>query len=381
MLKNIFRDQYMIPIYNPDIKKYNKYALDAINTGWISNHGLNVQNATNKLNDCLNTKYSILMANGTCSTHCLFLALKFKYPNIKKIYVSNCSYVAAWNVAIMEYPIDMIEVMKMDENTCNIDVSEDYIKTLESDAAVLIVHNLGNIVNVPRLKQIRPDLIFIEDNCEGLFGKYQDIYSGTSNDSLCSSCSFYGNKIITTGEGGGFITQDKDVYNYIKSVYSQGMTETKFLHDKKAYNYRMTNIEAGFLLAQLEDIDTILKRRYEIFEIYDNLFTELANNKKVKLITHKENTKYAPWIYAIHILNNNTSITEKIKFFSVNNVDIRPFFYPINSHEHLKTIYNDDHVSYKLNSEVILIPSSTNITFDEQKYVVDIVSKFVSKTV
>ena len=369
----------MIYIYNPNLKKYNKYDLEAINTGWVSNHGKNVQNATLKLNSILNTKYSILMANGTCSTHCLFLALKFKYPNIKKIYVSNCSYVAAWNAVIMEYPIDMIEVMKMDENTCNIDVSEDYIKTLDSNSAVLIVHNLGNIVNVPRLKQIRPDLIFIEDNCEGLFGKYQDIYSGTSNDSLCSSCSFYGNKIITTGEGGGFITQDKDVYNYIKSVYSQGMTETKFLHDKKAYNYRMTNIEAGFLLAQLEDIDNILKQRYVIFERYNKLFEKLANDNLVNIIKHADNTKYAPWIYSIQILNNKISINETIKFFSDNNVDIRPFFYPINKHEHLKTITNNDQVSYKLNSEVILIPSSIDITFDEQKYVVDVVSKFISK--
>ena len=371
----------MIPIYIPYLEKYKSSAIKAIEDNWISNHGIYVSLAAELLQKRLNVKYCILMNNGTSATHCLYKALKYKYPDIKKIYIPNNVFVAPWNCGLYEYDEGVFEVMKIDENTCNIDTSEKYFNTLEDNSAVIIVHNLGNIVNVPRLKKIRPDLIFIEDNCEGMFGKYEDIFSGMSESSLCSSCSFYGNKIITTGEGGGFITQDKDVYNYIKSVYSQGMTETKFLHDKKAYNYRMTNIEAGFLLAQLEDIDTILKRRYEIFEIYDNLFTELANNKKVKLITHKENTKYAPWIYAIHILNNNTSITEKIKFFSVNNVDIRPFFYPINSHEHLKTIYNDDHVSYKLNSEVILIPSSTNITFDEQKYVVDIVSKFVSKTV
>ena len=152
---------------------------------------------------------------------------------------------------------------------------EKYIKSLEENSAILIVHNLGNIINVPRLKRIRPDLIFVEDNCEGMFGKYEDIFSGMSESSLCSSCSFYGNKIITTGEGGAFFTQDEKVYNYIKSVYSQGMSETKYLHNLQAYNYRMTNIQAGFLYEQLNDIDNILLNKNKIFKKYD-LF--LQNN-------------------------------------------------------------------------------------------------------
>ena len=368
----------MINIYNPEIKKYIKSAINAIEEGWISNHGKYIELANNKLKQIIKSKYSILMSNGTCSTHCLFLSLKFKYPNINKIYVPNNCYVAAWNAALMVYNINQLEVMKMNIDTWNISTDEKYIKSLEENSAILIVHNLGNIINVPRLKRIRPDLIFIEDNCEGMFGKYEDIFSGMSESSLCSSCSFYGNKIITTGEGGAFFTQDEEVYNYIKSVYSQGMSETKYLHNLHAYNYRMTNIQAGFLYEQLNDIDNILQNKNKIFKNYDLFLQNLVELNKVQLIKNEENTINAPWIYALRIINNKKTIEETTLFFKNNNIDIRPFFYPINSHQHLKYIKNDDKVSYLLNNDIIMIPSSPSITEEEQKQVVDVIYKFIN---
>lgn len=238
----------MIYIYNPDIKKYSYSAQNAINSGWISNHGEYIQKSTEKLKELIGVKHVILMSNGTCSTHCLFISLKYMYPSIQKIYIPNNCYVAAWNCALMEYNKINLEVMQMDINTWNIKTDEEYIKSLEANSAILIVHNIGNIINVPRLKRIRPDIIFIEDNCEGFTGKYENIYSGTSDSSLCSSISFYGNKIITTGEGGAFLTNDDNVYNYISKVYSQGMSEIRYLHNVHAYNYRMTNIQAAFYL-------------------------------------------------------------------------------------------------------------------------------------
>ena len=367
----------MITIYNPDVKLYKKSAIEAIEDGWISNHGKFIELSTNKLNDLVKSKYSILMANGTCTTHCLFLSLKFKHPNIKKIYVPNNCYVAAWNSALMEYNIELLEVMKMDINTWNICTDEEYIKSLDQNCAVLIVHNLGNIINVPRLKKMRPDLIFVEDNCEGLFGKYENMYSGMSEDSLCSSCSFYGNKIITTGEGGAFFTQHEDIYNYIKRVYSQGMSSVRYLHDVHAYNYRMTNVEAAFLYDQLNDVDNILKNKRKIFDNYTKLFNGLIQAEKVKVFVKDHNTDNADWIFAIRLVGNTKSIDETTAFFRDAGIDIRPFFYPINKHGHLATIENNDSVSGVLNQEIIMIPSSPSITIEEQQKVVDVISQFV----
>lgn len=367
----------MINIYNLSIEKYTKEAKKAIETGWISNHGEYVNLSTNKLCEILNCKYSILLSNGTCATHCLFLAIKYKYPEINKIYVPNNAYVAAWNSALMVYNIEQLEVMKMNLKTWNIETDEKYINSLDKNSAVLVVHNLGNIINVPRLKQLRPDIIFVEDNCEGLFGKYNDIYSGTSDDILCSSISFYGNKIITTGEGGAFLTNHQDIYEHIKKVYSQGMSSVRYLHDVHAYNYRMTNIQAAFLYEQLNDVENILANKKHIFENYETLLQPLINEGKISLFKKEDNTQNAHWIFAVRIIGNNKSIEETTEFFKSNNIDIRPFFYPINKHGHLTSIENNDEISLLLNKEIIMIPSSPTITIEQQKQVVDVIELFL----
>jgi perosamine synthetase len=317
------------------------------------------------------------MSNGTCATHCLFLSLKFKFPEINTIYVPNNCYVAAWNAAIMVYEPSQLKVMKMSIETWNIDTSEEYLSSLDKNSAVLIVHNLGNVINVPRLKRIRPDLIFVEDNCEGVFGKYNGIFSGCSEETLCSSVSFYGNKTITTGEGGAFMTQDHDVYQNIKKVYSQGMSNVKYLHDVHAYNYRMTNIQAGLLYDQLNDIDNILLKKKRVFDNYAILLTPLIESGKILLFKKEENTESANWIFSIRIVGNKKSIEETNQYFKNHGIDIRPFFYPIEKHTHLSHFKNNDLVSHILNTEIIMIPSSPNITLDQQKKVVNVIFDFV----
>ena len=366
----------MISIYQPDIEKYSDSAISAIKTGWISNHGEYIEKTGSLLKRILNVKHCILMANGTCATHCLFLAIKHKHPEIRKIYVPNNCYVAAHNSVLMEYEKSQLTVMRMDLNTWNIDTSEDYIKSLDANSAVLIVHNLGNIVNVPRLKRLRPDLVFVEDNCEGIFGKYEGIHSGISESTLCSSASFYGNKIITSGEGGAFFTNDDDVYNYIKGVYSQGMSNVRYLHNLHAYNYRMTNVQAAFIYDQLNDLDSILQNKRRVFENYKELLRELIDAGKVRLFECEEGTESSDWIFSVRLVGNKMTIEETTRFFNDNGVDIRPFFYPIHMHGHLSYFEVDDPISILLNKEVIMIPSSPTITEEEQQKVVDVIGEF-----
>ena len=364
----------MINIYDPYIAPYTKSAIDAINSGWISNHGTYVEKSKELIQGTFNIKHAILMANGTCATHCMFLALKYKHPTINTIYVPNNAYVAAWNAALMTYEQSQLRVMKMDDNTWNIDTDE--ITKLQPNSAVLIVHNLGNIINVPKLAEQRPDLVFIEDNCEGFTGKYNGIYSGTSNTTLCSAASFYGNKIITTGEGGVFMTQHTDIYEYINRVYSQGMSSTRYLHNVHAYNYRMTNIEAAFLYDQLLDIQSIITRKQQIFQRYRQMFSQLPN---IKLFSIDEGTTPANWMFAIRVTNNPKTIPETTEFFKQHSIDIRPFFYPIHRHQHLTTLASpqSDPIAETLNREVIMLPSSPNLTTKQQHHIGDTVIQYL----
>lgn len=142
-----------IPIYKPILNNYKKSALEAIETEWISNHGKYIELATNKLREIIGCKYAILMSNGTAATHCLFLSLKHKYPNISKIYVPNNVYIAVYNCALMTYDISDLEVLKIDEDTWNFDENERYMQSLEKNSALVIVHNIGGIIDVDRIKK------------------------------------------------------------------------------------------------------------------------------------------------------------------------------------------------------------------------------------
>ena len=377
-----------INIYNPNIAAYTKSAMDAIESGWISNHGKYIGLATEKLKEIMKCKHAILMANGTCATHCLFIALKHAHPAITKIYVPNNAYVAAWNAALMEYSECQLSVMRMDASTWNICTDEDYIATLEPNSAVLIVHNVGNVINVPRLKRLRPDMVFVEDNCEGFLGKYGDPvhdqdqiqYSGTSDAILCSSVSFYGNKIITTGEGGAFFTNDDAIYEHISRVYSQGMSAKRYVHEVHAYNYRMTNVQAAFLYDQLCDLDTIIGQKTKVFETYVALLNEydLIRSGRVRLFAKEAGTHHTHWIFALRIVGNTKTVDEIAAFFDANGIDVRPFFYPIHAHAHLSGLHGDnDAVSVRLNQEIIMVPSSPDMTLDEQRRVIDAVYTFI----
>ena len=371
----------IIPIYKPYLSKYKTSPIDAINSEWISNHGKYIELATNKFKEITNAKNVILMANGTVATHCLFISLRYKYPNITKIYVPNNVYVAVYNCALMEYTIDNLEILKINEDTWNMNDELEYLMSLETNSAIVIVHNLGGIINVDRIKELRPDIILIEDNCEGLFGKYKGKYTGTSDNILCSSVSFYGNKTITTGEGGAFMTNDNDLYNYIKRVFSQGTSSIRFIHDIHAYNYRITNVQAAFLYEQLNDIKFILDLKERIFHNYTKLLHHEITDNKIRVQSVDSNCERANWMFAIYIMNNDKSIEQIDKYFVDNSIEIRPFFYPYYSHNHLKSLVsqtNDNFVSAKLNTNIIMLPSYPELSLQQQEYIVSKIKLLVN---
>tara|TARA_B000000477_G_scaffold118517_1_gene118082 strand:- start:57 stop:1178 length:1122 start_codon:yes stop_codon:yes gene_type:complete len=367
-----------IPIYKPYIKKYKKSAIEAIESEWISNYGEFINKSNELLKKKLGIKYSILMNNGTSATHCLLLALKYKYPNITTLYIPNNVFIAPLNCSLNEFEICNIKVMKMNDKTFNIDTSEEYIKSLDKNSAILIIHNLGNIVNVPRLSRIRNDCVFIEDNCEGIFGKYEEIYSGTNKNTLCSAVSFYANKTITTGEGGAFFTNDESVFNYISKVYSQGMSDIRYIHNVKAFNYRMTNIEAALLFEQLLDLDNILLLKQTIFDNYNNLLNSLIKEEKIIILENEENTEKANWMYSIVIPNINYKDIQT--YLNNENIEVRPFFCDIRNHEHLKKL-NIEYEESKIAKYGVMLPSFPELTYDEQKYICNNLSNYINNII
>lgn len=367
----------MIPIYKPYLNKYKTDAISAIESEWISNYGIYVDLASKKLKDFIGIKYCILMNNGTSATHCLFIALKFKYPSLRKIYIPNYTFIAPINCAMMEYPLDMIEVIRTDKQTMNMNVSDETLNSLQENSALVVVHNLGSIINVNKIREKRPDIIIIEDNCEGLFGKYDNMYTGASPATFCSAVSFYANKTITTGEGGAFFTNDLDTYLHIKRAYSHGMDTKRYIHNVLGYNYRMTNIQAAFLYSQLNDIDHILHLKQNVTDMYMSALAELLELKKIHLLKTDINTVKSNWMMVIKI-NNLNSYESLEEFMLSKNIQIRPFFYNFKCHSHLNLLNINPLEEDDLNVNGVMLPSYPELTLNEIQYISTCLEEYIN---
>lgn len=370
----------MIPVYKPYLTKENlKYAHEAIDSTWISSKGEFIS----KVEELLSNFYHIGDArintvlttnNGTTALHLIARLLKEKYPKINKIIVPNNCYVAAWNAFLFDknYKLQAVEA---DINTWNISIPLLYDLLSKSDletTALLVVHNLGNIVNVPQILRDWPGLIIIEDNCEGLMGKYESYQSGSL--SFASAISFFGNKNITSGEGGAIVTSNNH-QGFLYKLRSQGQSDTRFIHDELGYNYRITNIQAAILYGQLEDYNFIQQKKNEVFNLYKNLLKDI-NGIEFQLI--EKNTTHSNWMIGVRI-DKNKKFSDIENFFKLQYIEVRPMFYSIDSHKHLTHIesFGGCQIAKRLNNECVIFPSYPELQDHEIRHIVNSLKLYI----
>ena len=362
----------MIPIYTPYLtKKTMKYATDALRSGWISSHGKYKKMSEDLLCEQFDCAHALLVSNGTCATHLLAKALRFRHPNINRIIAPNNCYVAAWNSFLFDGYDWKIQLIDSDLKTWNADYSN---IDADENTAFLIVPNLGNMINVFELKKLYPKSVFVEDNCEGFFGLYNNKRAGSESE--CISLSFFGNKDLTSGEGGAVLTSNLDIYEYIKKIHSQGQSKERYIHDEMGYNYRMTNIQAAILYGQLQDAEEIREKKCDIFETYRK---ELGNMPSVGLQQTDKST-HSNWMFGIRI-HNSTGYKHAKSFFTNNRIETRPMFYPASAHSYLKDhkqieIGNERNSSI-LNKECLLLPSYPGLTKEELGHIIAMVKKYI----
>jgi perosamine synthetase len=354
----------MIPIYSPRV--FTESAVQALQSGWISSQGEFIERTRNALCTTLNVPYTVLTNNGTTATHMLIKALRYKYPSIKRIYVPNHVFVAVWNVILYEFPPDAMSVLEMNPETLNMRTDEEYLRSLEPNSAVFVVHNVGNIINVPRMKQIRPDLIFLEDNCEGLFGTYNGIYSGCSEASLCSAVSFFANKTLTCGEGGAFFTHDKDLFEFIYKTIHHGLSGQKYIYDILGMNCRMTNIQAALLYDQLVHRQEIQNDKEKLFNTYTKELEGFVTRP-----VPEDGTTPSNWMFCCSIPGTYQAFEA---FMKEKGIDVRPFFYDIHAHAHLQSIPRPE--ASCLTKTFVMLPSYPDLNSTDIAYICKSVKEY-----
>lgn len=360
----------MIPIYRPFFTEDNlRPAHDAISSTWVSSLGEYKDKAVEELKKVTKSEHVVLTSSGTAAMHLVAHALTFNRPNIRRLIVPNNVYVAAWNAFIYGPTYELVPI-DADLNTWNVDLDllRNELKKSDNDTAVLIVHNLGNPIDVTKLRREFPRTAFVEDNCEGLFGTYSGQPTGSA--SLASGISFYGNKTITAGEGGA-TTTDRRTYEHLNMVHTQGTGPLRYIHEILGYNYRMTNVAAAVLYGQLQSLDFILQEKKRIFNIYRREFR--AQNVSLQLIDW--DCTHANWMFGLRLVGRDFSDFAK----QVTEFEVRPMFAPMSAHRHLAT-FAEPHLERNaaiLRKEVVILPSFPGLTDIELETIINGVHRFL----
>lgn len=213
----------------------------------------------------------------------------------------------------------------------------------------------------------------MEDAAEAHGAEYKGKKAGSFGDISCFS--FYGNKIITTGEGGMCLTNDKELEEKIRILKDHGANPNKtYWYDVIGFNYRMTNIQAAIGLAQLKKIDGFIKKKRRNARVYEEGLKKLVEKGKIELQPEMPWAKSAYWMNSILIKDKfGMSRDEVIKKIGKNGIESRPFFYPIN---HFPSYKNNEFfpVAEKLAREGINLPSAVTLSEDEIQFVADTLS-------
>jgi perosamine synthetase len=294
-------------------------------------------------------KYVILTNNGTNAVHLCASVIKH-FSHFVEVDVPDNVYSAAVSPFVRE-GYTLFNHAPDPETWCS---------SLSGDHSVgLVVHNVNSISDVRKIKE--KYTYIIEDCCEALGGMYGNQYVGTLSD--CSAFSFFANKNITSGEGGLFVTKHKEFYNYAKLLWGQGLSDVKYIHTVAGYNYRMTNIQAAILDAQLDDFDVIMQQKQKLFSMYYDAFDDDG------YVVQKQSPDTTPanWVFGIGIKGKSAEyIASKLHIVGI---DTRPMFCPLSKHAYINYLEASQE-SINLWKSIVIIPSYPDLEQYEIDYII-----------
>jgi perosamine synthetase len=211
----------------------------------------------------------------------------------------------------------------------NIDPLEIESKITNKTKGIIPVHLYGHPAQMDQVNEIahKHGLWVVEDAAEAHGAEVNGKKVGTLG--TCATFSFFGNKIITTGEGGMVTTNDDELAAKLRLLRGQGMDpHRRYWFPVVGYNYRMTNIQAAIGLAQMENIDTALAERNRLAVWYNEALHDLQD--KIVLPTQASWAKQVFWMYNIFLRDGDENKRDTVmKMLDDMGIETRPVFYPM----------------------------------------------------
>ena len=309
-IQDTYKTKEFIPLHEPRfVGNEKKYLNECIDSTFVSSVGKFVDKFEERISNYTGAKYAIATSNGTSALH-ISLLLANVEQNDEVItqpltFVATCNAISYCGARPVFIDVD-IDTMGLSpsalkyflENNTSVK-SQQCVnnKTGRVIKACIPMHTFGHPCRIDEIKDIcdKYHIVLIEDAAESLGSLYKDKHTGTFG--AMGVFSFNGNKIITAGGGGCIITNDKMLAKKAKYLTTTAKIPHKwdFNHDMVGYNYRMPNLNAALMVAQLEQIDKFLLNKRELANAYESFFS----GADIKFIKEPKDSKSNYWLNAI----------------------------------------------------------------------------------
>lgn len=355
----------MIPVCEPSLGEEElENVVQAVRSGWISSSGRFVAEFEENFADYCGIRYGVSTSSGTTALHLALVALGIKKGD--EVIVPALTFISPAN-AVTYCGAKPVFVDSHKDYWC---IDPEKIEITPETRAIIPVHLYGHPCDMGPIMDLAQDhdLYVIEDACEAHGAEYKGKKIGSFGDVSCFS--FYGNKILTTGEGGMCLTDDDELYEKMRILRDHGFDpERRYWHNVIGFNYRMTNLQAAVGVAQLKRLDEFVRKKRNIAKWYERGLT----HETIELHPEMPWAKCVYWMYSI-LVPDCGGLIERLE---ENGIDTRPFFYPVS----VLPLYKTDErfpVAERLSLMGVNLPSSTRLMKEEVEYVCENVNTYLN---
>jgi len=358
-----------IPVYRPDLGgNEKKYVMNCLDSTWISSKGEYIEKFEENFRKRVGTEHATSVCNGTVALHLAMVSLGIGQGD--EVIVPTFTYIASANSITYTGAIPVFADSCAD--TWQLDPEDVERRITPRTKAIMAVHLYGHSCNMAALQALakRHRLFLIEDCAEAIGTIYRGQHVGTFGD--ISTFSFFGNKTITTGEGGMVVSNDKTIIERARHFKGQGLaSHREYWHDVVGYNFRMTNICAAIGLAQLERLDEFLTRKQQIAGMYKSAldghgYTFQASSPDV------ENSY---WMVSVAV--SNPAQREPLRrHLAQAGIETRPTFYPVHTMPMYSSRYQKLPIAENLAWRGINLPSFPSMRDEEVTQVCETILEF-----
>ena len=342
------------------------YVTDCIKTNWISSKGKYVKRFEDLFSQYHDGYHALAVSNGTVALHLALLSLNI--GNDCEVIVPDLTFAASVNAIL--YTGARPVLVDVEQDSWNIDVKKAEAFITSKTKAIMVVHLYGNPCDMDSITLLaeKYNLLIVEDCAEALGSYYKGKPVGIFGD--VATFSFFGNKTITTGEGGMVIFKNPEAAERAAMLRDHGMKKTRrYWHEEIGYNYRLTNIQAAIGVAQFERLKEFVDAKRKIAKAYTEALSAMPY---LQTPVEKAEMINSFWLYTFLVKADAPFNRDQlIQFLQKKSIETRPVFFPM----HLMPPYtsfgnsNDLKISQNISNCGISLPSAVNLSEVEIHYI------------